>query len=187
MNILAELHSVILIKRFIKKSIISIDSQKGPILKKIFSLYSTGNYSLESLSNKLEKLGLLYAESLSKFPKSVLHRILRNPMYFGAFRFRGDIFEGNHPPLITENRFKRVQQQFELNAHGKKILSRRRWLYRGLIRCGYCVCIFTAEMHKGKYIYYHCTHSKGHCKNKKFIRSEVIKLLQKFNFDKTKL
>ena len=43
----------------------------------------------------------------------------------------------------------------------------------GLLTCGRpdCGCTMTAELKKGKYIYYRCTGFKGHCGNT-YIRQE---------------
>ena len=43
----------------------------------------------------------------------------------------------------------------------------------GLLHCADCVCAITAEMKKGKYVYYHCTNGKG-SSSKKDVREEVI-------------
>lgn len=52
--------------------------------------------------------------------------------------------------------------------------ARKRFAYRGLLTCAKCGCAITAEIHKGKYVYYHCTGFKE-CENKKnYIREEVL-------------
>lgn len=54
-----------------------------------------------------------------------------------------------------------------------------------MIRCGYCGCLLTAELKKGKYIYYHCTGNKGGNCKRDYINevkidksiSEILKLI----------
>jgi len=43
----------------------------------------------------------------------------------------------------------------------------------GLLTCAKCGCSITAEMKKGKYVYYHCTNFRGECDNT-YIRQEVL-------------
>lgn len=44
-----------------------------------------------------------------------------------------------------------------------------------MMNCGTCGCSITAELKKGKYIYYHCTGGKGKCEEKKnYIRQEEL-------------
>ena len=44
--------------------------------------------------------------------------------------------------------------------------------YTGIIKCGHCGCQLTAELKKGKYIYYHCTGKRGGTCKKDYIREE---------------
>ncbi|WP_453965175.1 zinc ribbon domain-containing protein [Bradyrhizobium elkanii] len=45
--------------------------------------------------------------------------------------------------------------------------------FSGLMNCGHCGCAFVGELHKGRYIYYHCTGYKGKC-SESYVRTEVI-------------
>ena len=47
------------------------------------------------------------------------------------------------------------------------------WSFRGLLTCGHCGCALTAEIKKGKYVYYHCTENKGKCPEK-WAREEEV-------------
>ncbi len=42
-----------------------------------------------------------------------------------------------------------------------------------MLTCVYCGCAITAEIKKGKYVYYHCTGNHGHCP-KPAVRQEVL-------------
>ncbi|MCE5200457.1 MAG: zinc ribbon domain-containing protein [Armatimonadota bacterium] len=42
-----------------------------------------------------------------------------------------------------------------------------------MLSCGHCGCSLTAEIKKGKYIYYHCTGQRGKCPEK-YVREEEI-------------
>ncbi len=55
------------------------------------------------------------------------------------------------------------------NLHG----SKHAFAFTGLITCGHCGCAITAEIKKGKYIYYHCSRSKGCCPEP-YVRQEVL-------------
>jgi hypothetical protein len=36
--------------------------------------------------------------------------ILRNPFYYGAFKFNGELYEGKHEPAIAKKLFDKVQE-----------------------------------------------------------------------------
>jgi len=49
------------------------------------------------------------------------------------------------------------------------------------MKCPDCGCNITAEIKKGKYIYYHCSWGKGkkNCSNKEYVRQEILE--EQFN------
>ena len=51
--------------------------------------------------------------------------------------------------------------------------TRRQHAFAGLMTCGRCGCAYTAEMKKGRYIYYHCTGHRGACGNT-YVREEDL-------------
>ena len=57
-----------------------------------------------------------------------------------------------------------------LNKHRPAMGDRQKPKYRkhrfafgGLLVCGTCGCLVTAERKKGRYVYYHCTKSRTAC------------------------
>ena len=67
--------------------------------------------------------------------------------------------------------FQRVQ---DVMFNPNKSRSRKGMFpFTNLIKCGMCSCAFTAELKKGKYIYYHCSGTKGNCKQD-YLRQETI-------------
>jgi hypothetical protein len=91
-----------------------------------------------------------------------VERILKNPFYHGAFRWAGKLYQGNHEPIISRQLFEDTQRAFRI--HNKPHLNRRRFAFGNLMICAKCGAKVTAEIKKGKYIYYHCTGMKpGGC------------------------
>ena len=54
--------------------------------------------------------GVSYKEICSKFnfSKSSFYQITKNPVYLGKIRYKDLLYKGNHPPLISEDLFNRV-------------------------------------------------------------------------------
>ncbi len=141
--------------------LLEVDSDRAPIIIQLFELYSTGKYSLTTLHEKAKELGLKYRNSGRYCSRSNVQRILKNPIYAGSFKWKGKLYRGVHQPLISKKLFDKVQNQF--NRIGKPKAKSRSFAFKGLLTCGYCGCAITAELKKGKYIYYHCTNGKGKC------------------------
>ena len=150
---------------------IDIDPPKAKYVRLAFSLYATGDYTIKSIANFFEKKGLrsLKGHVLSY---SCIHRLLKNPVYYGVIRFNDQIYQGVHKPLITKKLFDQVQAVF---GHRTSKIKRRKthnYPFTGLIHCKSCTCSITAEKQKG-HIYYRCTKKKGVC-SQKYLRQDLL-------------
>ena len=76
--------------------------------------------------------------------------------------FKGKLYSGNHELLVSKELFDKVQDILtgKAKTKGKKI---KRFTFMDIMVCSSCGCSITAEIHKGRYIYYHCTNGKGNC------------------------
>lgn len=158
-----------------KIKIIEIDDKISFIVKKLFELYATGSYSLKDIAEYASKEGLRSRKG-NKLEKCTVHRMLKNPIYYGYFQWSHTLYKGKHPSIISKELFDSVQLSF--NGHNRpKNPKKHKFAFSGLLTCGKCGCAITSEIKKGKYIYYHCTGYKGKCGNKP-IREEA--LIEKF-------
>ena len=151
--------------------ILAVNEMTSPIVQKLFRLYATGEYSLKKLTRIAQEDGLRNRLGVNKVYKSAINKMLKNPLYSGDFIWCGKLYHGNHPPLITKQLFEMVQDVFEAQMHPKP--NKRNFAYTGLITCADCGCSITAEIKKGKYVYYHCTYHRP-CQNKAYIREEEL-------------
>lgn len=142
---------------------ISIDKSKAHIIRKMFDLYSTGNYSLQEITQFAHREGLRSRKGYKVY-KSTIHKILKDCIYCGEFSWMGEIYQGKHEPIISKELYEKVQQRF--NDHNRpKYAKDHHFAFTGLLTCSRCGCAITAEIKKEKYIYYHCTGYKGKCGN----------------------
>lgn len=156
------------------KRIIIPDPIIGLLIQKMFQWYATGHYSLERITKKIQKDGLNYRKTGKKIQKSVIHKILKNPIYYGSFLWKGKIYKGCHEPLITKDLYDSVQNILANNGKRRTRQQKHQWAFQGLLVCGHCGCVLTAEIQKGQYVYYHCTGNRGKCPEKKFVREEEV-------------
>jgi len=154
----------------LKTHTISLDTAKYKAITKIFKLYATGDYPLESLILILNDFGVKTRTDKS-FTASMVQNILKNPFYYGVIRHNGELHKGSHEPIITKKLFDQVQEVMASRGH-KKQNKVHNFIFTGMMTCGVCGCAITAEKQKG-YIYYHCTKKKGAC-NQKYIRQKDL-------------
>jgi len=149
---------------------IDLDKEKSVLVKKCFELYATGDNTLKNIKQFLadSKLDSYKGNVLST---SCVQRMLKNPFYYGTFRFNGEFYEGTHEPIISKKLFDDVQQV--MNNRGKKKRKRKHeFAFSGFMKCGKCGCLITAETQKG-HIYYRCTKKKQKC-DEKYLREENL-------------
>lgn len=125
-------------------------------MQKLFELYSSGVYSVEELRKLLYEEG--FNHNGKPYSKPRLLFVLKDVFYIGKFVYKGVIYDGKHEPIIDIETFNRVQKQFNQSKARSHDVE---FLYTELIKCGHCGCQMTAELKKGKYVYYHCTGKRG--------------------------
>ena len=153
-----------------KTKAIDTDKEKAPVIRKCFELYVTGDYTLKAIKQFLADTGIdSYKGNILSV--SCVQRMLKNPFYYGTFRFNDELYEGSHEPIISKKLFDSVQQV--MSNRGKKKRERKHeFAFSGLMRCGNCGCLITAETQKG-HNYYRCTKKKQTC-DEKYLREEAL-------------
>ncbi len=151
-----------------------IDSVRAPLVRKAFELYATGKYSIRTLREKMERLGLTN-KSGKPMSKNSLAEILHNPFYVGSIRIKKskEIYAGKHLPIISSDLFQKVQQVFAGKVVPQIYANRgldKVFLYRKLITCGLCKKRLAAERHKN-HLYYRCYNTE--CA-KSSVREEAV-------------
>ena len=150
---------------------IDVDSEKAPQVRKMFEMYATGAYTLHSLASWCKEHDL--RGNLGK-PLVIanIQKNLQNVFYLGLMKWKGEIFEGQHEPLISKKLFDTCQEV--MSKRGKVQESHKNsFAFLGLLKCASCGCSITAERQKG-HNYYRCTRKKGPCQEKHYLREEAL-------------
>ena len=141
--------------------------EKYRLVRKLFNLYATGEYSLKDLQRSS---GLL-SRNQKILPVASIRNILSNTFYYGVFKYNGELHEGKHEPIITKKLFEAVQKTLSDRSRPKKP-SQKTFPFRHLLYCGECGCAISSEIQKG-HTYYRCTKKKGAC-SQRYIREELL-------------
>lgn len=172
----------------LRESII-IDPERSHLVIKMFEMYATGNYSLETIRKEVTDLGL---RSLKGYilSKSCVENILKDPFYCGTATSKKykSTWTHKYPRLITRELFDKCQEIREgKNRKHSKFVSRD-FIFKGLLSCQNCGCTMTPEIKTKKsgltFIYYSCTNAKGICQRQyvpeKTLLKPVYEVLERF-------
>lgn|SRR3990167_4290857 len=171
------------------------NKSEGLIIKDLFLKAASGQHSLESLKRWTIAVGLRSKRFKRELSKSQVHFILTNPVYYGLFRWKGELIQGTYKPLIGQSLFDKVQTI--LHDRGKpKHITNGFWL-NGLIKCGQCGASVTTSIKRKTYprtdriaIYYynHCTKKKGPCSQQPVtyenLKQQILKNISRISIDK---
>ena len=153
---------------------IDVNPKKAPLIKKMFKVYASGNYTLKEVSEWCKKVNLKSNLGNDISPGQA-QSTLQNIFYIGLMRYKGEVFEGTHKSLISKKLFDKVQEV--LKERGKPQKIKHNFPFLGLMKCP-CGAAITAEIKikkSGKeYTYYRCTKKKGPCQEKHFLREEAL-------------
>ena len=154
------------------KRVIEPDPAFAPLVVGLFETYATGRHSLKQLTRVARGWGLTF-RSGTPLTKSVIHKILRNPIYMGRFRWAGVEYQGIHQALVSADLWNSVQRRLDGRCATGPHPVRHQFAFSGLVTCGHCGCSLVGEIKKHRYIYYHCTGYKQKCPEP-YTREEVL-------------
>jgi len=175
------------------------------LLRRAWGLILSENYTVPQVLDEITRMGLRVRANrehqedrtprpLRPISRSSLYRMFRDPFYTGHFLFNGTLKRGNHKAMVTAAEYAKVQTFLSRGEHVQP--KRHEFAYTGLIRCGACGGLITAE-HKVKhylttgktssYTYYHCIGRSG-CRKTSvavdFLDSEILDLLERCRVDR---
>jgi DNA invertase Pin-like site-specific DNA recombinase len=147
-----------------KGGYLEVVEEEAAWVARIFESYLAGT-GTPTLAEQLNDAGLPLKGSIAKrlrpWTKTLILRILKNRLYLGEIRCRGEWVQAQHPALVDREVFDRVQRALEPHAHKQRHTSKNpTYLLRGTIRCARCgVPMTSASTHRhGRHFrYYRCT------------------------------
>lgn len=146
-----------------------IDPLRGPLIRKAFEIYSTGEYTVQNLNTLLTNKGLLNKGNRPLYWK-MLYGLLRNPFYYGYIRYNDVLYKGKHKPIIKKALFDKAQLAIENKAN--KFKKTHFYMLQGLLKCETCKRIMRSITAKKKYRYFYC--KKQDCGYKNIVQQEKV-------------
>ncbi|MCX6013566.1 MAG: recombinase family protein [Chloroflexi bacterium] len=128
-------------KREIKK-----DKDRFELVKKMWDLMLSGMYNPPKIHKIATEEWGLRSKRAGFISRSTIYKIFTNSFYCGWFEYprgSGNWYQGSHTPMITRSEYDRVQ--ILLGNKGKPRIKKYEFAFTGLIRCGECGAMITAE------------------------------------------
>lgn len=128
-----------------KKEIIK-DPERFDLVKRMWEMMVSGKYTPPKILNiAINEWGMRNLNG-GNISRSTVYYIFTNPFYYGYFEYprsSGNWYQGSHEPMVTQEQYDKVQTL--LGSKGNPRLKKRSFAYTGLIRCGECGAMITAD------------------------------------------
>lgn len=148
-----------------------IDTEKAPLVRKMFELYASGTYSVQHLSQVMYTEGLRSRNGY-RVVRSRLASLLADPFYMGKIVWNDEVYEGKQEALVSRDTFERVQSILKAKTNSSKH-RRHTYLFKGLVHCHDCGGLVTWEAQKG-IVYGHCSQYRKCTKRKWFKEKDFV-------------
>jgi len=158
-----------------KTRTIEPEPTKSRCVVKAFEEFSQGRHTLESLGQRLSFWGVV-SKTGKPICKATLQRMLTNKVYLGIIVHNGESYEGGFPAIVSRATFEAVQKVLKQRARPRKSKKRHNFPFVGLLTCGECGGMITAQWAKGNgglYRYYRCTKRLGSC-SQRYLREDLL-------------
>lgn len=162
-------------------------SEYFPLVRRLFELFLTGNYSVDALHKEAVRMGIKNNRN-KVIGRTQVYKALRDPFYTGArFYYSGKLYtNGIHKRMITDEEFDLIQGILDNNSRPRG--QTRDTLLKGVFICGQCQRSITAEIkHKklkdgtiNEHTYYRCTRKGTNCKQPSITQEALFKQIDKY-------
>ncbi len=168
------------------------DEERWDMVRKMWNMLLTSNYTVPQIHKIAnDEWGFRTPKTKRSGGKPVglssLYRIFTNQFYAGMFTWSGNMYPGNHKPMITIDEFDKAQ--VILGREGKPRNQIHESSFTGLVNCGECESMCTCSVKQKivkttnelkTYAYYHCTHKKKDKVTKKRLCKQKPITLEEF-------
>lgn len=128
-----------------KREIIK-DPERFDLVKKMWELMISGRYTPPKILKIATDEWGLRSRNGGFVSRSATYQLFTNSFYGGWFEYpkgSGNWYKGSHEPMITQDGYDKAQ--ILLGRKGKPRIKRHEFAFTGLIRCGECGAMVTAE------------------------------------------
>lgn len=120
---------------------LDINPAEAEIVKIVYEEYLNGR-SISKLKDYLNEKNL--NTKARPWYYRAIRQILGNPVYAGYNQFSGQVFKGDHQPIVSKEDFDRTQEElkrrqlkaYEMSNNPRPF--RAKYMLSGIARCGYC-------------------------------------------------
>lgn len=119
-----------------EESKLYINEREAKIVRKIFKLYQDGK-GFGRVAKYLNERGI-YTKDGNEWSDNTTMKIITNPVFYGYFRWNGQIYKGEHEAIISKDEWDKAQKIIESRRSkpGRSVSSR--YIFAAKLKCPNC-------------------------------------------------
>jgi site-specific DNA recombinase len=118
---------------------LQVREEEAQVVRRVFRLYTEQGWGLHRIAVLLNAEGIPTAQGLEgRWGSNTTLRMLRNPLYAGRLRHRGEEYPGEQEPIVAGEMFAAAQELSRQRAEMAPRAKNSPYLLSGLLKCGQC-------------------------------------------------
>lgn len=134
--------------------------EEAKIVNFIFNKYANEQWGYKKIASTLNDLGIRTKKN-NYWTIFAVKTILNNPIYIGKMKWRGELQNGKHEPIINVILWEKAQNVMKLNSHFQDKIHPGSFPLSGLLKCPQCGSPMVQGNSSPKYKYYQCSRNKN--------------------------
>lgn len=110
---------------------LTVNEYEAELVRTVFADYNKGHGANKIFRKVADQYPGVIASETS------IRNILRNPLYIGKIKYKEELFEGLHEPIVDEKVFHRTQDLLKKRTV-TGVPFRKHYVFSGLLYCGLC-------------------------------------------------
>lgn len=134
--------------------------KEAKIVKFIFDKYSNEQWGYKKIASELNNTGSRTKKN-NYWTIFAVKTILTNPIYIGKIKWNGELYQGQHEPIISIELWNKAQNAMKQNSHYQEKIRPGSFPLSGLLKCPECGGPMVQGNSSPKYKYYQCSRNKN--------------------------
>ncbi len=114
-----------------------VEPDQAEVVHKIFELYGQRKWGTTKIARYLNQQGIP-AKMGGQWYNRAIGRMIRFPVYVGKLTYKGEVHDGDHEPILSQQLFDDAQELIQQRATLPPRSQQSRHLLAGIVRCGRC-------------------------------------------------
>ncbi|WP_341301059.1 recombinase family protein [Lysinibacillus sp. FSL H8-0500] len=143
-----------------KNKMLKIVPEEARVVKYIFEKYAIDQWGYRKIASNLNTLGITTKKS-NLWSITAVKTILTNPVYIGKMKWRGELRDGKHAPIVDPKLWEKTQEVLKVSSYIQEKVHPGSFPLSGLLKCPECGSAMVQGNSSPKYKYYQCSRNKN--------------------------